>query len=192
MDHNDIRTLKILEKIEENDMPSQRHLANEFNVSLGLVNSFIKRLANKGYFKITNLKPNKLRYILTPAGMAEKTRLTYEFIKYSHQLYSGGRNRLQELFREMGSNGCCRIAFYGAGDFAEIAYISCRETRIDIVAIVDDHNTGQLFFDTIVRDPSILPSLEFDKILISAINRSKKILSKILSIGIPKEKILHF
>jgi hypothetical protein len=173
-------------------MPSQRHLASELNVSLGLVNSFIKRLANKGYFKITNLKTNKVRYILTPVGIAEKTRLTYEFIKYSYQLYSGVRHRLQELFRELESNGCYRIVFYGADDFAEVAYISCDGTRIEMVALVDDHKAGQRFFNTQVRDPSELKSMEFDKILITALNRSKKILPKILRMGLPIDKVIRF
>ena len=173
-------------------MPSQRHLASELDVSLGLVNSFIKRLANKGYFKITNLKPNKVRYILTPVGIAEKSRLTYEFIKYSYQLYSGARHRLQELFRDLEFNGCCRIVFYGADDFAEIAYISCCSTRIEMIALVDDHKVGQHFFDTQVQAPSILAYLEYDKILITALNRSKKIFSQILSLGIPTEKVLRF
>lgn len=100
MDNNDIRTLKILEKIEQNNMPSQRYLAGELDVSLGLVNSFIKRLASKGYFEITNLRPNKMRYILTPTGIAEKSRLTCQFIRYSYELYNGARNRLHDLFRE--------------------------------------------------------------------------------------------
>ena len=56
MDHKDIRTLRILEEIAKGHAPSQRDLANELNISLGLVNSFIKRLTNEGYFKIVNIK----------------------------------------------------------------------------------------------------------------------------------------
>ena len=177
MDSNDIRTLKILEKIEEDDMPSQRSLAGELNVSLGLINSFIKRLANKGYFKITNLKPNKVRYILTPAGIAEKTRLTYEFIKYSYQLYSGAQNKLRALFRELESNGCCRIVFYGVNDFAAIAHVSCRSTNVELVAVIDEQKAGQHFINCNIQAPSVLKFLQFDKVLITDLNRSKNHLS---------------
>jgi len=54
MDHKDIRTLKLLEEIEENHVQSQRELAKKLNISLGLVNSFIKRLAHKGFFQDHN------------------------------------------------------------------------------------------------------------------------------------------
>ena len=77
MDNQDIRTLKLLEEIENGHVPSQRDLAKTLNVSLGLVNSFIKRLAHKGYFKITTIPKNRVKYILTPKGAAEKARLTY-------------------------------------------------------------------------------------------------------------------
>ncbi|MBU4208797.1 MAG: winged helix-turn-helix transcriptional regulator, partial [Proteobacteria bacterium] len=87
MDHNDIRTLKLLEEIEENHVQSQRELAKKLDISLGLVNSFIKRLAHKGFFKITTIPKNRVKYILTPEGVVEKTRLTYKYIQHSYRFY---------------------------------------------------------------------------------------------------------
>ena len=71
MNPQDIRTLQILEAIESNDAPSQRDLAESLNISLGLINSFVRRLTKKGYFKITHLPRNRVSYILTPKGIAE-------------------------------------------------------------------------------------------------------------------------
>ena len=120
MNNNDIRTLKILEEIDKGRAPSQRYLAKELNVSLGLVNSFIKRLVNKGYFKITTIPKNRVRYIMTPMGIAEKSRLTYEFIRYSHKFYSDACQKLRDLYQLLEKAGCNRIVLYGANDFAEI------------------------------------------------------------------------
>ena len=86
MHEKDLRTLRILEEIDRKRSPSQRYLAKKLNISLGLVNSFLKRLAQKGYFKITNIPKNRVKYILTSKGAFEKTRLTYEYIHYSFQL----------------------------------------------------------------------------------------------------------
>ena len=61
MDNQDLRTLKILEEIDKENAPSQRELAKELNISLGLVNSFIKRLVKTGYFKITNIQKNRIK-----------------------------------------------------------------------------------------------------------------------------------
>ncbi|MGB5985839.1 MAG: winged helix-turn-helix transcriptional regulator, partial [Desulfobacterales bacterium] len=65
MDNLELRTLRLLEVLEGNQILSQRELARKLDVSLGLVNSFVRRLAQKGYFKITTIPQNRVRYILT-------------------------------------------------------------------------------------------------------------------------------
>ena len=190
MDHNDMRTLKILEEIDKDSVPSQRDLANELNVSLGLVNSFIKRLANKGYFKIINIQRNRVKYLLTPKGVSEKTRLTYEFIKLSYQFYNGARQKLRELYDKLEDEGCYRIVFYGAGDMAEIAYISTHGTSISLVAIVDSYCKGKKCFDIKISDPETLRSLSFDKILITSNDSVEGVFNNILEKGIPADKVI--
>ncbi len=190
MNYRDIRTLKILEKIDKDDLPSQRALANELSISLGLVNSFIKQLANKGYFKITTIPKNRVRYIITPKGIAEKTRLTYEYIKHAYQFYSEARQSIGDLYRQLEINGCSRIVLYGANNLAEIAYVSCNGTSLSIAAIVDDHKAGGRLFDNEIQERSVLNCLDFDKILITALNDTQKIFSRILSEGISEKKII--
>ncbi len=190
MDHNDIRTLKILEQIDKDHPPSQRDLANELNVSLGLVNSFIKRLANKGYFKIVNIQRNRVKYLITPKGVKEKTRLTYEFIKLSYQFYNGARRRLKELYACLEDEGSCRLVFYGAGDLAEIAYLSTHGTSIEIVAVVDNFCKGTMFFNECILDPKELFTLSFDKILITCTESVGSVYNNIIAKGIPENKII--
>ena len=146
MDPHDLRTLQLLEEIEKNHMPSQRHLARQLNISLGLVNSFVKRLAQKGYFKITHIPKNRVKYILTPKGAAEKTRLTYEYIKYSYTFYRDARIKLRKLLSELEGQGVGSIAFYGISDFAEIAFLSLQETGISLAAIFDNQKIFFLIF----------------------------------------------
>ncbi|MBW1697375.1 MAG: winged helix-turn-helix transcriptional regulator [Deltaproteobacteria bacterium] len=172
MNPDDIRTLKILEQIDKDHPPSQRDLANELNISLGLVNSFIKRLANKGYFKMVNIQKNRVKYLITPKGMAEKTRLTYEFIKLSYKFYNGARQKLRELYKNLEAEGCSRVVFYGAGDLAEIAYISRHGTSIKILA------------------PDKLHSLSYDKILITTVDSVEHVYKNLMEQGIPSHKIV--
>ncbi|MBW2133565.1 MAG: winged helix-turn-helix transcriptional regulator [Deltaproteobacteria bacterium] len=101
MDHRDLRTLKLLEEIEHNHAPSQRDLAKKLNISLGLVNAFVKRLAHKGYFKISTIPKNRVMYILTPKGMAEKTRLT----KGNPDETGRRRRRQRHFLRRRGTGG---------------------------------------------------------------------------------------
>lgn len=190
MDRKDIRTLKILEEIDNDHTLSQRDLSKKLNISLGLVNSFIKRLANKGYFKINNIPKNRIKYILTPQGAAEKTRLTYQYIQYSFEFYRNAREKLHKLFSYLNKQGVRRVVFYGTGDFAEIAFISIRESSIQMIAIVDDNNIGKKFLGSVVNDPDILNSLSFDRIIITSMISRENVFEKLLEQGIPRSKLV--
>jgi DNA-binding MarR family transcriptional regulator len=189
MDHRDIRTLKLLEEIERNHSPSQRQLSRKLNVSLGLVNSFIKRLAQKGYFMITNIPKNRVKYILTPKGAAEKTRLTYAYIKYSFEFYKNSRQKIRELFAGLSKQGIQKIVFYGAGDLAEIAFLSLQETPIQLLAVVDDTKMGRKFLGHWIKAPETLTSLEFDCILVADIGPPDDFIEKLMAVGIDRDKI---
>ena len=190
MDPKDIRTLKILEKVDNDTVPSQRDLARDLNISLGLVNSFIKRLVKKGYFKVTHIPKNRVRYLLTPKGASEKTRLTYLYIQHSYSFYKDARQKIRELLSELEKKGVSRIVFYGAGDLAEIAYLSLQETNIKLAAVVDDEKKGKRFMRLIVEHPNRLDSLSFDIILITSLNSTDSILQRIVSMGISYETVV--
>ena len=192
MDQRDIHALRILEEIEKNTSPTQRELAGKLNISLGLVNSFIKRLARKGYLKITTIPKNRLRYVLTPKGFAEKTRLAYEFIQYSFDFYKTARKKLKGLFNALEKDGVRRVIFYGAGDLAEITYISLQETTLEMVAIVDDLKSGERFLGHTIMGPSALNSLDYDKIIVTSINSKDAIHENVLELNVPRTKILWF
>ena len=123
MEPNDIRTLQLLEKIDEEHLHSQRALAKELNISVGLVNSFIKHLVKKGYVKIASVKANRMRYMLTPTGLAEKARLTYNYIQFSYHFYTEARKKLDRLFNELENAKVLQVVFFGATDLAEIAFL---------------------------------------------------------------------
>jgi DNA-binding MarR family transcriptional regulator len=167
MDNQEIRTLQLLEEFEKEENPSQRALARKLNVSLGLVNSFIKRLARKGYFKITTLPANRVGYILTPKGAAEKTRLTYEYIQYSFLYYRQTRARLRSFFAGLEQQGIVRLVFWGAGELAEIAYVSLQETSIELVAVIDEEMNGKKFFGMEIHGREVLEGYDFDMVLVT-------------------------
>lgn len=190
MDPKEIRTLHLLEEIEKNQMSSQRHLARQLNISLGLANSFVKRLAQKGYFKITHIPKNRVKYILTPKGAAEKTRLTYEYIKYSYTFYRDARKKLRILLIELEKQGVQSIVFCGVSDLAEIAYISLQETEISLKAVIDDQKNGIKFLSYTVQDPVQIDAINYDRILVTSIESPNKVLLKLRDLKILPEKIV--
>jgi len=70
MDKQNIHMLRLMGEIEQDGSSSQRELSRRLNLSLGLVNTFIKRLVSKGYFKVKTMPKNRVKYFLTPEGLA--------------------------------------------------------------------------------------------------------------------------
>ena len=190
MDPQDLRSLQLLEEIDNNHSPSQRDLAQKLNISLGLVNSFIKRLATKGYVKITTIPRNRVKYILTPKGFAEKSRLTYEFIQYSLHFYKRALRDIEELLNDFQKRGVKKVVFYGANDLAEIAFISLRGTDIKLIGVADDHKQGKDFLGFTVKSITELKKTEFDRIVITSVDSREAQLDKLLGKKIPREKIV--
>ena len=190
MDPQDLRSLQLLEEIENNHSPSQRDLAQKLNISLGLVNSFIKRLATKGYVKITTIPRNRVKYILTPKGFAEKSRLTYEFIQYSFHFYKRALRDIEDLLNDFQKRGVKKVVFYGANDLAEIAFISLRGTDIKLIGVADDEKQGKDFLGFTVKSITELKKAGFDRIIVTTIDSKKAQLDKLLGKKIPREKIV--
>ena len=192
METQDLRTLKILKEFDANDSPSQRYLSKKLDISLGLVNSFLKRLAKKGYFKITTIPKNRVKYILTPKGALEKSRLTYEYIQHSFKYYRDTRYKMKHQFKSLENEGNKKIVFYGVGDLAEIAYVSLLETSMNLMAVVDPQKAGNNFLGKKVQDIDSLGNLSFDKILITTINSSEDAEQLMSRRNIKKNKIITF
>jgi DNA-binding MarR family transcriptional regulator len=190
MHPQDIKSLQILEEIDNSHSPSQRDLARRLDMSLGLVNSFIKRLARKGYLKVTTIPRNRVKYILTPMGFAEKSRLTYEFIQYSFHFYKRALGNFQSLLNELERKGVKHLVFYGANDLAEIAFISLKATDIKLVGIVDDLRQGEKFLDFTVQSTGELSTLEFDRIIITTVDSKQAIYNKLREKRIPDQRII--
>ncbi|MDY6823910.1 MAG: winged helix-turn-helix transcriptional regulator [Thermodesulfobacteriota bacterium] len=190
MDKTDLRTLKILEEIGNNEQMSQRHLAGHLGISLGLVNSFIKRLANKGYCKVVATPKNRFKYILTPKGFAEKTRLSYKYILHSYQFYREARHNLHERLQSLESQDIKGVAFYGVTDYAEIAYISLQETALKLLAIADEAPQAKKFFGYSVIPVEHLGRLPADRILITDIVNRARLFVNLRNTGVKEEQIV--
>ncbi|MGB5157405.1 MAG: winged helix-turn-helix transcriptional regulator [Desulfobacterales bacterium] len=190
MKNDDIHTLNILKEIDKEVSPSQRDIAKKLNISLGLVNSFIKRLARKGYFKIINIPKNRVKYILTPIGAAEKTRLTYQYIEYSYSFYKDARKKLKNILEVLSKQNVELIAFYGATDLAEIAFLCLHETSIQLVAIFDEDKMGRNFFGLNIESTECLSDFVYDKLLYTDEKPADFFLKKINEKNISKDKII--
>jgi len=182
------RDLQVLEAVAENQRVTQRGLANNLGIALGLVNVYVKRLARKGYIKCVNIQSNRILYLITPKGIAEKTRLTYEYMEYSLQLYSQVRVHLRAVLRPLAAAGHKRIAIYGTGEAAELAYLSVKEAGLELAAIFDDEG-GQMFLGMPVQDIREHHLVPYDLLVIAALDRPEAAVNQLVQQGVPLEKL---
>ncbi|HQL64172.1 MAG TPA: winged helix-turn-helix transcriptional regulator [bacterium] len=152
MQHEDQLILTLLTAIEENPDTTQQELAKKLGSAVGLANSYVKRVIYKGYVKTKQLQRRRLRYLLTPAGIKEKTRLTYEFLRFSYEYILRIRRRVRETLAPFARKGQKSVVFYGSGEVAEIAYLTVRELDMDLAGVVDPNCVGERCVDHVIRD----------------------------------------
>lgn len=129
--------LQILNHIEENPDTTQADIATQLGIAVGSVNWYIKRLVNKGYVKATQMQRRRLRYLLTPKGIAQKARLTKEFMQASLKWYRVTREASKKFLGEIRRAGYHTVCIEGDGDLAEIVYLSCLEAQVAVKPEVD-------------------------------------------------------
>ncbi len=131
------RELALLENIENNPDVTQATLATQLNVAVGTINWHIKRLIEKGYVKIKRAERKKLRYIITPEGIALRAVLTMDYIEQQFLLYRNTRKRVREQLDQVQAAGFDRVSIQGEGDVADICRLSCLEKGILVVPVGD-------------------------------------------------------
>jgi len=131
------RELVLLEQIERDPDVTQASLASTLGVAVGTVNWHIKRFVAKGYVKVKRAQRRKLRYIITPEGVAFRARLTVNYIETSMHLYRRSRERVRELLVEVKEAGCNRVYIDGEGDIADICRLTCLEQAVEVVTSSD-------------------------------------------------------
>jgi DNA-binding MarR family transcriptional regulator len=137
--------LGLLESVERDGGQSQRRLASELGIALGLVNAYLKRCVKKGLVKVAEVPPRRYAYYLTPQGFAEKSRLTIEYLTSSFSFFRQARADCASTLATAQESGWSRIALAGISDLAEIAVICAVERAITIVAVVDRNSVATAF-----------------------------------------------
>jgi DNA-binding MarR family transcriptional regulator len=189
MDVEARRELTVLEAVSRDQHITQRNLAAKLGIALGLTNIYLKRLIRKGYIKCINVQSNRLLYLITPQGITEKTRLTYEFMDYSLHLYREVRHHLSEVLRPCRDNGAERIAVYGTGEAAELAYLSLKEQGLEPVAIFAAEGGGT-FLGIPIRGLDECALVPFDRLIVATLDKPDALVKQLARAGVPREKLL--
>ena len=174
MEKEDQRNLVILNEIANGTGVTQRSLAQKGGIALGLTNLYLKRLVRKGYIKISTIPSSRIKYLLTPKGIAEKTRLTYEYMNYSLHLYREARQTIRDGIKPLLSQRANRVALYGTNEAMELAFLTLRELGIEASLVIDGKGNQDTFLGIPVRPLSKLPAMISILLLFPIFPRTRK------------------
>lgn len=181
-------TMKILDEIIKESVITQRTLSGRLNIALGLVNAYMKRLAKKGYIKITKGPMNRVKYALTPSGFKLRVGLTYDYMHQSINYFKSARKKIDEIYRQMINNGAENVLIWGDGEVAELAYISMRGLPLKLVGVVDSKRVEKGFFGHNVYSSDELNTLNYDVILITSLE-TEEAKERIMKLGADINKV---
>lgn len=169
-------TLELLQAIDQKDDISQRHLAQEMGVALGLANSYLKRCVKKGWIKMTTAPANRYLYYLTPNGFAEKARLTAEFFSTSLALFRQSGDEYSALFTQCVEQDKQQVVLAGLSDLTEIALMRSMQTDISVVSIFQPGSQRTEFFGVpVCQEFAILPP--FDCVVLTSMEQTSDLVA---------------
>ena len=183
------RSLRLLEEISKGDPLTQRDLSDRLDMALGLVNAYLKTLVKKGCIKIAGIPPKRFKYYITPKGFIEKSRLTYDLLGNYTKIFREARRDYSRLFQGLREGGVRAVYFAGVDDLAEIAYLSLREVDMEFLGAADYERQGEEFMRTRVLSLEELPVAGPAHVVITTLTRKDQVMARLLSAGIPGERV---
>ena len=166
--------LGLLDSVERDGGQSQRRIASELGIALGLVNAYLKRCVKKGLVKANQAPARRYVYYLTPQGFAEKSRLTVEYLSYSFRFFRQAKADCAKLLDGARERGLTRLAFAGKSDLAEIAAICAMDVGVTIVAVVDANATGTRFVGSPLAASWDAVGEPFDAVVVTDLTSTRK------------------
>jgi hypothetical protein len=167
--------LGLLDAVEQDRAQSQRLLASELGIALGLVNAYLKRCIKKGLVKVRSAPARRYAYYLTPQGFAEKSRLTVQYLSYSFEFFRQAKHDCSELFSIAKSRGIRRILLAGESDLAEICALCGMEHDIEIVGLIQTAAIKREFMGAPVFSDFETVTKSFDCVLITGVTDAREL-----------------
>ncbi len=172
---SDRLVLGLLTSLEADGMRSQRRIAAELGVALGLVNAYLKRAIKKGLVKVGQAPARRYAYYLTPQGFSEKSRLTIEYLSSSFSLFRKAKQDYGDVFDRAHALGLERVVLAGKSDLCEIAILCAVDGPVTIVAVIDPDGESSRFIGVgVVRSYDEVGE-PFDGVVITHLTRAKSV-----------------
>jgi DNA-binding MarR family transcriptional regulator len=164
---NERIVLGLLNSVEADGARSQRRIAAELGIALGLVNAYLKRCVKKGLVKVHDAPARRYAYYLTPQGFSEKSRLTVQYLSNSFSFFRHAKGDCAQVFEAAKAVGFNRLLLAGKSDLAEIAILCAVEAGMTIVAVVEPLSEAAKFVGVDVVPAYSDVAAPFDAVLVT-------------------------
>ena len=170
---NERIVLNLLTSVEQDGERSQRRIAAELGIALGLVNAYLKRCIKKGLVKVHDVPARRYAYYLTPRGFSEKSRLTVQYLSDSFSFFRLAKVDCARAFEAAKADSFSRLVLAGKSDLAEIAILCALEAEVKIVAVVDASGDDTQFVGVDVVKSYVDIRDKFDVVIVTDVTRAK-------------------
>lgn len=189
MDKQNIAELNILQEIDSDGKCTQRELARRSGLTLSYVNIYLKGLVRKGYISVRDMPGRRLWYNLTPVGIAEKAKMTLEYMKWSLANYQDIRQRVRVVCQKLKQDNKLDIVICGISDAAEIFYLATIESGLTVAGVFDDSMAGKKWLNFPVNEVASLKNqISYDSIIIGDIENCYELAKQLSDLSISDEK----
>jgi len=187
------KELQLLTEVEDAPDITQRELSSKLGIALGLTNTLVRNLTQKGYLRVAQASWKRRLYTLTPEGFSHKFRLITNYVSRFVDDYKSVRQTLRNQLDPLSLHAESSVAIYGTGEFAELVYIGLREIGIEEIDVFEGANpNGSKFLGIPVQDVSGLNSEQYDWVLIAQLSGKESTRTQLQELGIAKDRLITF
>ncbi len=201
--HRDLCTRLILRELQASDSVSQRALSRELRIALGHTNELLRRMVRSGWVEVVRQAPNKVRYVITPAGIAQEVIMSRQYFEDAVGVYREARERIERSLRALSlgwrradetATPEKRVVFYGTGEVAEIAYVSLQKTDLQLVGVVDERASGTFFglrpYPVTSLTATHLNGTRFDRLIVTSFTDPGRVPPPLSAAGLSPERFV--
>lgn len=178
--------VRLLTSIDEKSEFTQRGLAKELGIALGLMNQYLKRCVMKGWVRGMQITPKRMLYFITPDGIAEKGKMMKDYLNRSLSFFKEAKTQCEAAFKLCTEFENPNIALFGSGDLADIAMLVGSSQKLNITCI-DDIKNIQHYDICILTDTQNPQQTYFN--LCSHLTESRIIILPLLKISRRRESL---
>ena len=177
MTPEELRTLTLFNTVEKSPEINQRKLASELGISLGLTNTYFKRVLKKGWVRARKIKPRRWLYFLTPQGALEKSRLSLSYMHRTLESFRELKNKGDEHLRILAAKNVTGIHLCGEDDLTEILSFCFTGFGIELLSIIHEK---RLLQEVENNKGTNLPNLKSEELIMIASLENRNFITQLL------------